>query len=33
MNVGGTEQSEEVGILIKKWIVFAKETVVNFQLI
>ena len=33
MIIRGTKQSEKVGVLVKEEIVFAKEAVVNFQLI
>ena len=33
MIIRGTKQSEKVGVLVKEEIVFAKEAVVNFQLV
>ena len=33
MIIRGTKQSKKVGVLIKEEIIFAKEAVVNFQLV
>jgi len=33
MIIRGTKKSEKVGVLVKEEIVFAKEAVVNFQLV